>query len=186
MPLQSRCPSPSRLNRSPNRRSQAHTLLRDHSLEKAMNDHLYRFAHSSHIYTPFVQEYGCGWFDGGCFIFARALQLWLGGQLAVIVRRELVREQAFDHVVLSLSDPRRLADTLYLDADGVATAQSLLNRWRTRERLPDAILEDPASRTRFLGPLWKEAWPACLARHLEVRFGKPTWHELAGLLGRRE
>ncbi len=40
-----------------------------------MNDRLYRFAHSSEILTPFVQEYGCGWFDGGCFIFARALQL---------------------------------------------------------------------------------------------------------------
>ncbi|HET6843520.1 MAG TPA: hypothetical protein VFK06_17845 [Candidatus Angelobacter sp.] len=151
-----------------------------------MNDHLYRFAHSSNIYTPFANEYGCGWFDGGCFIFARALQLWLGGRLAVIVRKELVREQAFDHVVLSLSDPQHVGDTLYLDADGASSAHTLLNRWRTRERLPDAILEDPASRTRFLPPLWKESWSAWLARHLEAKFGKPTWPELAGLLGQRE
>jgi len=150
-----------------------------------MNDHLYRFAHSSEILTPLVQEYGCGWFDGGCYIFARALQLWLGGRLAVIVRKELLKEQALDHVVLSLANPQHWAETLYVDADGVATAHSLLKCWRTRERLPGAILEDPANQSRFLTPLWKESWSAWLAGQLEVRFGKPQWSELSALLGRR-
>jgi hypothetical protein len=151
-----------------------------------MSDHLYRFAHSSDIFTPFVQHYGCGWFDGGCFIFARALQLWLGGRLAVIVRTELFREQAFDHVVLSLADPQHLTEMVYIDADGVTTRRALVKCWRTRERLPGALLEDPANRIRFVAPLRKESWSAWLAAQLEVKFGKPKWSELAGLLGRRD
>src|SRR4029077_4442829 len=110
------------------------------------------------ILTPFVSHYGCGWFDGGCFIFARALPLWLGGRLAVIVRQELLHEQAFDHVVLSLPDVNDSQKSLYVDAAGVATGEELLRCWRTRNRLPDAALEDPADRVRFVGHLNKECW----------------------------
>ena len=151
-----------------------------------MNDRFYRFAHSVEIHTPFVNDYGCGWFDGGCFIFARALQLWLGGRLAVIVREELLGEQAFDHVVLSLPNPLHLVEALYVDADGVTTGAALVKCWRTRERLPTAVLEDPADRIRFVCPLRRESWSAWLAAQFEANFGKPHWSELVGLLGRME
>src|SRR5882672_10280954 len=108
-----------------------------------MNNRLYRFAHSDRILTPFVRQFGCGWFDGGCFIFARALQLWLGGHLAVVVRHELFHEQTFDHAVLSVPDVTDFHEPLYVDADGVATADELLECWRTRERILDPALEDP-------------------------------------------
>jgi hypothetical protein len=151
-----------------------------------MNNHFYQFAHSAEIYTAFVNDYRCGWFDGGCFIFARALQLWLGGRLAVIVRDELLGEQTFDHVVLSLPNPLRLTETLYVDADGATTAAAILACWRIRERLPTVVLEDPADHGRFVSPLRKESWSAWLAAQFETNFGKPHWSELAALLGRME
>jgi len=149
-----------------------------------MNSHLYRFAHSRRILTPFVSHYGCGWFDGGCFIFARALQLWLGGRLAVIVRQELLHEQTFDHVVLSLPDVNDFQKFLYVDADGVATGDELLECWDTRNRLPDAALEDPADHVRFVGHLDKESWSRWLAHELKNRFGVPGVRELPRVLGR--
>src|SRR5258708_26346540 len=149
-----------------------------------MNNPLYRFAHSRRIITPFVEHYGCGWFDGGCFIFARALQLWLGGRLAVIVRQELLHEQAFDHVVLSLPDVTDFQKSLYVDADGVATGDDLLECWRTRNRLPDPALEDPADQVRFVGHLEQEPWSCWLAQQLKTRFGMPGVLELPRVLGR--
>jgi len=151
-----------------------------------MNTPLYRFAHSRRIITPFVEHYGCGWFDGGCFIFARALQLWLGGRLAVIVRRELLYEQAFDHVVLSLPDSNDSQKFLYVDADGVATGEELLECWRTHNRLPNATLEDPADRVRFVGHLEKESWASWLAEELKTRFGMPKRLDLHYVLGRTQ
>ncbi|HJX82813.1 MAG TPA: hypothetical protein VJ723_00565 [Candidatus Angelobacter sp.] len=149
-----------------------------------MNNRLFRFAHSHRILAPFSELYGCGWFDGGCFVFARALQLWLGGRLAVVVRRELFHEQTFDHAVLSLPDATDSREPLYIDADGVATACDLLECWRTRERLPDPALEDPADRVRFVGHLQKESWSCSLAQELKTRFGMPEGHELPRVLGR--
>ena len=148
-----------------------------------MKNHLYRFTHSPRILTPFVKHYGCGWFDGGCFIFARALQLWLGGRLAVLVRQELLHEQAFDHALLSLSDVADFHEPLYVDADGVATAFDLLECWRSRNRLPDLLLEDPVDRVRFVGHLEKESWSSWLAQELKKRFGMPQGPDLPRVLG---
>ena len=144
----------------------------------------YRFCHSSRVLSPFAEQFHCGWFDGGCFVFARALQLWLGGRLAVIVREELFH--GADHVVLSLSDPEGLADNLYLDADGVTTALPLVKCWNMRERWPNAILEDPADQPRFLFSLKDEEWSGRLARQFKARFGLPNRHDLPSLLGRLE
>ena len=149
-----------------------------------MNNYLYRFAHSHRILTPFVQQYGCGWFDGGCFIFARALQLWLGGRLAVIVRQEWFDEQTFDHAVLSVSDVTNFHERLYIDADGVATAAGLVECWQTRECMPLAVLVDPANRARFIGYLEDESCSAWLAQELKTRFGVPRFNELPCVLGR--
>jgi hypothetical protein len=149
-----------------------------------MNNALYRYAHSHRILTPFAQQYGCGWFDGGCFIFARALQLWLGGRLAVVVRHELFHEQTFDHAVLSLPDVTHFHEPLYVDADGVATAYDLLQCWRIRERIPSPALDDPADRSRFVGHLQQESWSCWLAQDLKARFGMPRGRELPRVLGR--
>jgi hypothetical protein len=128
-----------------------------------MKNHLYRFAHSPRILTPFVKHYGCGWFDGGCFIFARALQLWLGGRLAVLVRQELLHEQAFDHALLSLSDVTDFHEPLYVDADGVATAHDLLECWRTRNRLRGLAWKIQQTASALLANLKKSlghvGWP---------------------------
>jgi hypothetical protein len=149
-----------------------------------MRKPLYTFAHSSRIIQPFVNEYRCGWFDGGCFIFARALQLWLGGRLAAIVRKELIAEQTLDHCVLSLPDPAGQTETLYVDANGVATGSDLLDYWRDRERMPGPVLEDPVRRIRLISQLEKESWSMWLAEELATRFGKPERQDLLRTLGR--
>jgi hypothetical protein len=144
-----------------------------------MNNPIFTFAHSAEILTSIIDRYGCGWFDGGCFIFARALQLWLGGSLAVLVRQELWNEQAFDHVILSVGDTPDFRETLYIDADGVATRSALRERWRTRERLADIQLEDPADVIRFVGHLHNDSLSIWLAEQLRSRFGlpAPNWLE---------
>ena len=149
-----------------------------------MNNALYRFAHSERVLKPFVKDYGCGWFDGGCFIFARALQLWLGGRLAAIVRKEFIDEQTFDHCVLSLPDLAGQTESLYVDANGVATGNDLLDYWRDRERMPGPVLEDPVNRIRLISHLDKESWSAWLAEQLSTRFGKPERRDLLRTLGR--
>lgn len=134
-----------------------------------MKNAIFSFAHSNEILSS-IKSYECGWFDGGCYIFARAVQLWLGGRLAVLVRPELLHEQAFDHVVLSL-EMAGSSQTLYIDADGVATKSALLERWRTREGLADIQLEDPAESIRFVGHLQRESLSKWLAEQLRSRFG---------------
>jgi len=136
-----------------------------------MSDPIFAFAQSSEILTPLAERYGCGWFDGGCYIFARALQIWLGGSLAVLVREELLDEQAFDHVVLRLGNSPDCVKALYIDADGVATRRTLLERWQTRERLKNVQLEDPADTIRFVGHLRNESLSTWLAKQLQLTFG---------------
>ncbi|SRR5579884_2978474 len=124
--------------------------------------------------------YGCGWFDGGCFIFARAIQLWLGGSLAVLLRPEFLKLQAFDHVVVRLEHCSDFSEALYMDADGLATKDELVSRWRTRERLLNVQLEDPADPIRFVGHLENRSMSAWVAQQLHIRFGNPekSWIEL--------
>jgi len=151
-----------------------------------MTARFYRFCHSSRVLSPFAEEFHCGWFDGGCVVLARALQLWLGGRLAVIVRAELSGEQTCDHVVLSLTNPLHPVEKLYVDADGVTTGPALLTCWRTRERLSSAVLEDPADYHRFVSHLREESWSTSLAAQFETTFGSPQWSELLDTLGRME
>jgi hypothetical protein len=70
------------------------------------------------------------------------------------------------------------------DADGVATANELLECWRARERVPDPALVDPADRVRLVGHLETESWSSWLAQELESRFGTPRRCELPRVLGR--
>jgi hypothetical protein len=102
----------------------------------------------------------------------------------VVVRHELFHEQTFDHAVLSLPEVTDSHEPLYIDADGVATAYDLLECWRTRERVPNPVLDDPADRARFVGHLIKESWSRWLAQELKTRFGSPRGSELPRVLGR--
>jgi len=52
----------------------------------------------------------------------------------------------------------------------------------TRNRLPDAALEDPADHVRFVGHLDKESWSRWLAHELKNRFGVPGVRELPRVL----
>jgi hypothetical protein len=144
---------------------------------------LFDFVHSPEILGPFVDAYKCGWFDGGCFVFARSLQLWLGGQLAVIVRPELYDEQTFDHCLLSCSDPSATAGRLYIDANGVSNSNDLLQYWRSFENISNPILEDPVDQLRLVSHLEEEAWSSWLAQTLNAEFGKPKAENLVRTLG---
>ncbi len=148
-----------------------------------MSHELFNFAHSPQVLKDFVDAYNCGWFDGGCFIFARGLQLWVGGRLAVIVRKRLYCDQTFDHCFLSVPDPLGRAERLYIDANGVSPEQEFLRYWRTYENLPDAILEDPLDRIRLVGHLENDRWSIWLAKQMTHRFGKPKTCELLDRLG---
>jgi hypothetical protein len=151
-----------------------------------MQNRFFRFSHSAAILGPFIKRHSCGWFDGGCFIFARGLQLWLGGRLTVIVRQELAHQPTFDHVLLSLPDRQGVNETLYVDADGVTTATPLLECWRTRERLPSALLEDPGDPCRFGSPLRNECLSHWLAERFRSEFGTPGRSKISILLGRSQ
>jgi hypothetical protein len=58
------------------------------------------------IYAILVNAIECGPFDGGCLVFARALQIRLGGEIWV-----LVSAKGAEHAVLKLGG-------LLIDADG--------------------------------------------------------------------
>src|SRR5437016_205082 len=118
-----------------------------------MSHALYSFAHSPQVLQEFVDTYKCGWFDGGCFVFAYGLQLWLGGRLAIIVRKHLYCEQTFDHCFLSVPDPLGTAEPVYIDANGASSRKEFLRYWRTYENLAGAILEDPVDKIRLVGHL---------------------------------
>jgi hypothetical protein len=141
---------------------------------------LFVFAHSPRILGPFLSEYRCGWLDGGCFVFARALQLWLGGCLAVIIRKDLYQQDTFDHCLLSVGKSARW----YVDANGVSEKAALLQYWRMQERLPDPVLEDPVNPLRLGSQLKQEAWSISLAQQLQNEFGNPNRADLFAELGR--
>lgn len=101
----------------------------------------------------------------------------------MIVRQELLYEQTFDHVVLSLPDVPGFCEPLYVDADGIASADELLKRWRTREHLHCPTLDDPAECARFVGHLNQEFVSCWLAQELEIRFGQPEGNDLLRALG---
>jgi len=65
---------------------------------------------SDNIYQIVMDATGAGPLDGGCVMFARALQLVYGGEMMVLAN---IDDRA-DHAVL------RLPNGHYMDADGIA------------------------------------------------------------------
>ena len=78
-------------------------------------------------------KWECGWSDGGCRIFAEALEEWGAGKISIkaVLHRGTSGEWSADHVVgsyVSLTGREFL-----LDAEGVADESSLLSRWAEME-----------------------------------------------------
>jgi hypothetical protein len=107
-------------------------------------------ARSDALYA-LLEPWGCGPFDGGCVLFAEALQLAFGlGQLQGLMgyghEEPPTTEPRWQHAVVIL------ADDTYADADGLSTARTLRRRWRTQELTIVRRIEPMAP---------KAQWPIC-------------------------
>lgn len=89
---------------------------------------------------------GCGWSDGGCYIFAKALQIWSDKEISIgAVLGNVNGKNIVDHAVGIWSGS--VVD-LYLDANGLASKAEILNNQFVRPGVdvipfPDENLEIP-------------------------------------------
>jgi hypothetical protein len=101
-------------------------------------------AHTTRNFTPFgrdlaalanqltpliVNTHNCGWLDGGCLIFAQGLAQWSLGALsieAIVVHAD--DGDLVDHAVCCWTEPDS-GGRIYLDADGLYTAEDLTSKW---------------------------------------------------------
>ena len=72
-----------------------------------------------------IKREGYGWSDGGCWTFAAALVHWSNSELGY-ARIVSPRGHA-DHIVA------HYRETIFIDADGLATGSELLEKWRRLE-----------------------------------------------------
>ncbi len=73
------------------------------------------------IYSLLINSVDSGPFDGGCVIFARALQIKHGGDIVV-----LTGKHGADHAILSLNRK-------FVDADGPAEPNQFIKRFMQNE-----------------------------------------------------
>ena len=73
------------------------------------------------IYNLLINATDAGPFDGGCVIFAQALQIKFGGDIVV-----LTNKHSADHAVLSLNGK-------LIDADGPAEPKEFIRRFEQNE-----------------------------------------------------
>jgi hypothetical protein len=76
------------------------------------------------IYKLLVDATDSGPFDGGCVIFAQALQMKYGGDIIVPIHRNGYA----DHAAIKL-------DKILIDADGPAEIDSFIKRFERNERV---------------------------------------------------
>jgi hypothetical protein len=76
------------------------------------------------IYKLLVDATDSGPFDGGCVVFAQALQMKYGGDIVVLINRN---GQA-DHVVVQLGK-------ILIDADGPAEVNKFIKRFERNEKV---------------------------------------------------
>lgn len=139
---------------------------------------LHTFAYSDPV-RRWIDPHECGWQDGGCFIFAVALCLWLApdAEPACLYRASLAGEQTADHWVCSIGGN-------FIDSDGVYDALSLLSRWSRNPLLNEPmVLELPASESRAIDVLKDTDVSREVARLLAIRFGRPAHDQLRMVLG---
>ena len=93
----------------------------------------WQFRNKNKIYEPLVNTIDSGPFDGGCVVFAQALQLKYGGEIVVLVNKD----GEADHAALMLNG--RL-----IDADGAAPVNQFITRFIRNEKptlLYDSIIK---------------------------------------------
>ncbi len=88
--------------------------------------------HRDAVYQLLLEAIGCGPFDGGCVVFAQALQRLHGGEIWVVEGRSLSGRDgcapqyagplAAQHAVVRLPDGR------FMDANGVTDEAGILRR----------------------------------------------------------
>jgi hypothetical protein len=105
--------------------------------------------HKNAVYTLMLDRIDCGPFDGGCLVFARALERLHGGQVLVVEGRcfsgwACFRVPRYDGPLLAQHAVLRLPDGRYMDALGACSERDMLAR-ATQEALyialPEAIRE---------------------------------------------
>lgn len=86
------------------------------------------------LYRLFLEVADCGPLDGGCKVFALALQRLIGGVLYVVegTNQSCTIQQA-QHVVV-------LAHDLFWDVEGGRSAKALLKRLRRMEGIENGVL----------------------------------------------
>lgn len=98
------------------------------TFESRADDEIYRI----------LEPLKCGPFDGGCMVYARALQKIYGGELYALVGRDATHpesEPVVQHAVVKVGDK-------FLDAEGVSSEDELRNRWQ-RDELVDVTALRP-------------------------------------------
>jgi len=133
---------------------------------------LNEFAFSSEIFS-LIAESDCGWLDGACFIFARALEIWLDGKIVCLVRDCQIPE----HFVLKVGD-------WYVDAEGARCEAELLrsvDRWQCAYAL--RTLDDLTQVGIDTADILRdEIVSQHLAAALEKHFGHPETQDLGLVL----
>ena len=87
------------------------------------------FRNKNKIYSLLINTVGTGPFDGGCVVFARALQIKFGGEIGVLVgqaQRTTSTDTFAQHAVL-------MFDNMLVDADGSATPGEVVRRFTKNE-----------------------------------------------------
>jgi hypothetical protein len=76
------------------------------------------------IYKLLIDAIDSGPFDGGCVVFAQALQMKYGGDIVVLINQN----GHADHAAITL-------DKILIDADGPAEIDNFIKRFERNERV---------------------------------------------------
>lgn len=91
------------------------------------------FSHKEAVYQLMLDDIECGPFDGGCLVFAQALQRLHGGDVVVVEGRcfsgwAAHREPQYNGPLQAQHAVLALPDGTYMDASGKCTARTMLAR----------------------------------------------------------
>jgi hypothetical protein len=100
---------------------------------KIIHEGKFPFKNKNKIYTLLVQQTDSGPFDGGCVVFAQALQKKYGGKVVVLIADTPYGKRA-DHAVLELPNGQ------LMDADGIAAPKELIQRFIRNENVEFPII----------------------------------------------
>lgn len=87
------------------------------------------------VIVPEFPEFKDTWQNGGCLMFARALQEWAGGETRLAVIRSSRYPEIVQHTVC------QIGEDLYADSDGIGTGDEMARKSAELERVAGAYLE---------------------------------------------